>query len=91
MTSGQMSGLVDALFEEKGDAHRNDLNYLTKFDKKLRRVVDGRRRLTWANRRSARTVRPGAEDVELHQAAVPTGDQLQGLAAAGTKVGAAWV
>ena len=35
-----MSGLIDALFEEKRDAHRNDLNYRAKFDKKLRRVVD---------------------------------------------------
>ena len=39
-TSGQMSRLIDALFEEKRDAHRNDLNYRAKFDKKLRRVID---------------------------------------------------
>lgn len=39
-TSGQMSGLIDALFEEKRGAHRNDLNYRAKFDKKLRRILD---------------------------------------------------
>ena len=39
-TSGQMSGLIDALFEEKRGAHRGDLNYRSKFDKKLRRIVD---------------------------------------------------
>ncbi len=39
-TSGQMSGLIDALFEEKRDAHRHDLNYRAKFDKRLRRIVD---------------------------------------------------
>lgn len=40
-TSGQMSRLIDAIFEEKRDAHRRDYNYRAKFERKLRRIVNG--------------------------------------------------